>query len=184
MQKLVLLILGGSVAVGALMPADPTAQRPASPAGARIGTAPPLLTVEPGLEQDQSQQARHVVQTGTGAVTLERAGDGHFYAEAQVNGMPIRFLIDTGATGIALTREDAQRAQVQLDPRMDEIVGTGASGDVKGQFVTLDRVSLGPKDVQGVDAAVLSGGRQSLLGQSFLAEFGSVSIEGDRMVLR
>jgi aspartyl protease family protein len=124
------------------------------------------------------------VEVGSGSVTLKRAEDGHFYAEAQVNGAPIEFLVDTGATAIALSRDDARRASVETDPESDEVIGSGASGAVMGQMVTLERVSLGPMQVQNVSAAVLSGGKQSLLGQSFLGQFNSVTIEGDTMVLR
>lgn len=119
-----------------------------------------------------------------GAVTLERERDGHFYAKVQVNGAPIRFLIDTGATSIALTHDDARRASVPLEDGATNLIGKGAGGELRGQFVTLDRVSLGHKEVRGAAAAVINGGEMSLLGQSFLAEFASVSIEGDRMVLR
>jgi len=55
---------------------------------------------------------------------------------------------------------------------------------VKGEQVTLDRVTLGDKTVEAVPAIVLSNGGQSLLGQSFLSKFASVKIEGDKMVLR
>jgi len=176
MQKLVFLMLGASVAVGALMPSERSGPQ-------RTASAPPHKESLP-LSPSAGERDKTHVEIGNGAVTIQRAADGHFYAQAQVNGMPIRFLIDTGASSIALSREDAQRAAIPVAPELDEVIGTGASGTVKGQFVRLDRVTLGPMEVRGVPAAVLSGGAQSLLGQSFLAEFGSLSIEGDRMVLR
>jgi len=174
MQKLVLILAAGSVFVGALMPDTQPSPSAPEPADRTIGVQAPAPHAKPETSFD----------VGSGTVTLERARDGHFYAEAQVNGMPVHFLIDTGATGIALSREDAQKAAIPMDPAMRQVVGKGASGDIEGQFVTLDRVSLGHKEVRGADAAVLEGGTQSLLGQSFLAEFGSLSIEGDKMVLR
>ena len=67
---------------------------------------------------------------------------------------------------------------------MNDVVGQGADGAVKGEQVTIERVSLGDKIVEGVPAIVLSSGGQSLLGQSFLSKFESVKIEGDKMVLR
>ena len=177
MQKLILVLLFGSVAVGALMPTVPPATVPA----ARSSISEERMAT---VSQPSEPSPETHVEVGSGSVTLERARDGHFYAEAQVNGMPVRFLVDTGASAIALSREDAQRAAVSTDPAMDEVIGTGASGPVKGQFVTLERVSLGPAEVQDVEAAVLAGGKQSLLGQSFLAQFDAVTIEGNRMVLR
>jgi aspartyl protease family protein len=177
MQKLILVLLFGSVYVGALMDAEPPAS---GPEAETRSSEEPILAVAPPLESP----SQTLVEVGSGSVTLERAGDGHFYAEAQVNGMPVKFLVDTGASAIALSRRDAQRAAIPTDPTMDEVIGTGASGPVKGQFVKLERVRLGPAEARNMDAAVLAGGEQSLLGQSFLSQFQAVTIEGDTMVLR
>jgi aspartyl protease family protein len=67
---------------------------------------------------------------------------------------------------------------------MFEIVAEGASGDVKGEWVTLDSVKLGQQEAKQVPAVILDGGQQSLLGQSFLQQFTTVEIKGDRMLLR
>ena len=67
---------------------------------------------------------------------------------------------------------------------MPDVVGEGADGEVHGEIVKLDHVTLGNKSVEGLDAIVLSTGEQSLLGQNFLSKFGSVEIHGDTMVLR
>ncbi len=118
------------------------------------------------------------------AIVLDREYNGHFYADVQINGSPIRVLVDTGATGIALSRSDAQRAGVAVSAGMFEVVGKGADGDVHGEFVQLDRVSLGSKTVEDVPAVVLNAGDHSLLGQSFLSKFDTVEIRGDKMYLR
>jgi aspartyl protease family protein len=177
MQKLVLVLLFGSIAVGALMPSQQLTSEPPRSVSARPERA---LTVAASPQNEEQTR----VEISSGTVTLDRSSDGHFYAQAQVNGMPVKFLVDTGATNIALSREDAQRAFIATDPEMDEVIGSGASGAVKGQIVKLDRVTLGPAEVLDIDAAVLAGGKQSLLGQSFLAQFESVTIEGNKMVLR
>jgi aspartyl protease family protein len=119
-----------------------------------------------------------------GSVELQRNVDGHFYADVRINGAPIRMLIDTGASGIALSREDVQMAGLATSIGMTDVVGEGASGEVRGEWVRLDRVELGPLSASNLDAAILDGGEQSLLGQSFLRKFGKVQIEEDRMVLR
>ena len=118
------------------------------------------------------------------AITLERSYDGHFYADVQVNGSPIRFLVDTGASSIALSREDARRAGLATSISMPEVVGEGAGGAVRGEIVTLERVALGTAEATDVAAIVLDGGSQSLLGQSFLRRFSSVEIRGNTMVLQ
>jgi len=119
-----------------------------------------------------------------GAVELRRHPDGHFYADVEVNGATLQMLVDTGATQIALSREDARSAGLATSIGMPAVVGRGADGDVHGEIATLDSVSLGPKTVEGLSAVVLNSGEQSLLGQSFLSKFDHVKIEGDRMVLR
>jgi aspartyl protease family protein len=117
-------------------------------------------------------------------IELTRDSNGYFYADVQINGAPVHMVVDTGATVIALSRDDARAAGIATSIGMNDIVGQGADGVVKGEQVSLDRVTLGGKTVEGVPAVVLSSGGQSLLGQSFLDKFASVKIEGDKMVLR
>ena len=118
------------------------------------------------------------------AVMLHRAMDGHFYADAEVNGATLHMLVDTGATAIALTRDDARRAGIGISIGMPNVVGQGAGGDVKGEYVTVDRIKLGDRTGEAMNAVVLDGGGVSLLGQTFLSKFDSVEIHGDTMVLR
>jgi len=119
-----------------------------------------------------------------GSIALDRASDGHFYADVLVNGSTIHMLIDTGASGIALSRDDARAAGLATSIGMNDVVGEGADGAVRGEYAKLDRVELGPLSASGLDAVILNSGQQSLLGQSFLSKFASVQIEGNRMVLR
>jgi len=119
-----------------------------------------------------------------GMIELQRNADGHFYADVQINGATIHALVDTGASEIALSRADASSAGVATSIGMPQVVGEGADGDVHGEVVKLDRVTLGHKSAEGMSAVVLSSGEQSLLGQSFLSKFDSVEIRGDVMVLR
>lgn len=115
---------------------------------------------------------------------IERSERGHFAAVAEVNGMPVRFIVDTGADIVALSEEDAMRAHVPFDRARYEVVGRGAAGPVRGARVTIDAIDLDGKRATGVAAVVLEGASMSLLGHSYLRELRSVSIEGDRMVLR
>ena len=172
MLRLAILIIAVATVVGALMPA---------------GTQAPAAGDRETIRVDTLEEAsgpRQSSDPGSGMVTLERSSDGHFYADARVNGATIHFLIDTGATGIALSADDARRAGLPFNSNQAEVIGTGASGEVRGKFVRLDRVELGLKSVGDTPAVILAGGERSLLGQSFLAEFGSVEIHDDKMVLR
>ena len=111
---------------------------------------------------------------------LERSEGGHFYANVEVNGELVRFLVDTGATGVALTEKDAERIGLDFDRAAYEEVGMGASGPVRGKFVTLDKVSLDGKAAHDVEGAILEGSDISLLGQNYLGRF-SVEMRGDTM---
>ncbi len=93
-------------------------------------------------------------------------------------------MIDTGASGVALSTEDARRVGLPFFSSEFSPVGRGASGEVRGKIVTLDRVTLGGKSVQNIGGAILEGGEISLLGQSFLGQMGSIEISGDKMVIR
>jgi len=172
MLRLAILIIAAATVLGALMP---SATSSAPDSGGNIIRVDSL---------EQASAPEQTTDSGSGSVNLQRSYDGHFYADAQVNGATVHFLIDTGATGIALSTDDAKRAGLALDPNQAEVIGSGASGEVRGHWVKLDRVSLGLKSVSDTPAVVLAGGDRSLLGQSFLTQFGSVEIHDDTMVLR
>lgn len=119
-----------------------------------------------------------------GATELPRAADGHFYADTQINGSQVEFLMDTGATMVALTGADARAAGLNWSDADVHQVARGASGPVYGVSVTLDRVALGGHEARDVAAIVVPEGLNvSLLGQSFLSTIHPVRIEHDRMVL-
>lgn len=115
---------------------------------------------------------------------LEKERNGHFYTYAEVNGQPVRFVVDTGASFVALTVKDAKRLGIPFSPGEFEIIGEGASGLVRGKLVELDSVEIDGKRVTNVKAAILEGSRLSLLGQSYLSRMGEVQMRGDYMALR
>ena len=115
---------------------------------------------------------------------LERSPSGHFYTHAKVNGQLVRFLVDTGAFGVALTVDDAKRVGIDVDPSSFEVVGEGASGPVRGKLVTVDSVEVEGKLVNDVQGAVLANSDISLLGQSYLTRMGEVQMTGEYMILR
>lgn len=139
-----------------------------------------------GVSEDASSNTSDTYASSStdGALQLQREPNGHFFADVDVNGTKIHMLVDTGATGIALSREDARSAGIATSIGMPNVVGEGADGSIHGEYVTVDRMSLGNAKAEGVEAIVLNNGGQSLLGQSFLAKFASVEIRGDTMTLK
>ena len=115
---------------------------------------------------------------------IRRAPNGHFYVHATVNGKLVRFMVDTGATMVALTEEDARRVGEGFSPERYETIGTGASGPVSGQDIRIDSVEIEGKRVSNVRGAVVQGLDISLLGQTYLSRMGSVEMTADEMVIR
>ena len=95
------------------------------------------------------------------------------------------FIVDTGASSVALTQADAQRAGMFYSANDFNQVGRGAGGDIALRPVTFDRIAVGSIEAQGVRGVVIGGDADmSLLGQSWLKRVGTVEIKGDRMVFR
>lgn len=116
---------------------------------------------------------------------VQRARDGHFYLTLQVNGKNIPFVVDTGATDIVLSRDDAEK--IGIDPESLSYIGRAntANGVVKTATTVLDRIALGDTVDYDVRASV-NGGQMdgSLLGMAYLNRFSEISMRGDRLILK
>jgi aspartyl protease family protein len=116
-------------------------------------------------------------------ITLNREMDGHFYADVDVNFGKVHFLIDTGASMVALTGDDARKMGLNWSADELQTIARGASGDVRGKQVIIDKMQIGNFQANNVPAAIIPEGLDvSLLGQTFLARVGSVNIQDDKMV--
>ncbi|GFE64058.1 retropepsin-like aspartic protease family protein [Litoreibacter roseus] len=127
---------------------------------------------------------RQMVSVETGSIEVPRAPDGHFYLTLDVGEVPIEFVVDTGATEVVLSLQDARR--VGIDP--DSLIFSGqaqtANGSVRTASATLDDVRLGPFEDGRVRVSVNEGAMDtSLLGMTYLRRFGRIEIAGDRLVL-
>ncbi|TNF64230.1 MAG: TIGR02281 family clan AA aspartic protease [Rhodobacteraceae bacterium] len=139
-----------------------------------------------GLWDDIRQTVRpsQAVFADSGRVEVPRAPDGHFYLTLDVNGQPLRFVVDTGATGVVLSRADAARAG--LDPEDLMFLGRAmtANGEVRTAPVRLDRMTLGGFTETDLPAWVNEGELEtSLLGMTYLDRWSRIEITSDRMVL-
>jgi aspartyl protease family protein len=116
------------------------------------------------------------------SVTLAADPRGHFFTEGAVNGSPVRFLVDTGATAVALPASEARRLGV--DYRKGQPGFTNTAGGVVRTFrVRFDRVQLGDIELSGVDGVVIEQGLDiALLGMSFLNRL-EMKREGQTMTL-
>lgn len=140
-----------------------------------------------GLWQDirQTVQPQQMVTASEGRIELPRAPDGHYYINLQVNGAPVRFVVDTGATSMVLTQDAARRAGIDMDGLHFLTEAMTANGVVRTARVTLDEVALGPFTDSRVPAYVNGGEMQnSLLGMSYLNLYHSLQITGGKLVLQ
>ncbi|MCR5881012.1 TIGR02281 family clan AA aspartic protease [Phenylobacterium sp. J367] len=105
---------------------------------------------------------------------IPKAADGHYWAQAEVNGQAVRFLVDTGATAVALTPNDAQRLGIRIEQlKFDYTVGT-AAGRTRAAPVRLASVSVDGARIENVDALVIEEGLDSsLLGMTYLGRLSS-----------
>jgi aspartyl protease family protein len=176
MWKQVLPLFVVAVLVGWFMPAgDPVAAPVLPSADGGTPGSPPITkqtTRKPNL------------QSTNGPWTLVKQEDGHFYAEGTANGQSVRFLVDTGASMVALTDADAQRLGLFWNYSELQNVGRGVSGEVTGKPVEIPELRVGGMTVYNVRAVIIPQGLDvSLLGQSFLSKIPNVGISGDRMTL-
>jgi aspartyl protease family protein len=136
-----------------------------------------------GQLADELTPAGAMTVTGE-RIALRRGQDGHFVATLEVNGQPVRFLVDTGATSLVLTRRDASRAGIDPDGLIYSVPTMTANGSVFSAPTRIGSLRFGPFADRDVEAMV-SGGELavSLLGMGYLDRFRSLTIEGDRMLL-
>jgi aspartyl protease family protein len=156
--------------------------------GARLLTAytarhdaPPPAAAVATLSPDASQPDPYQ----SGEASIAKSTDGHFWANAEVDGHPVRFLVDTGATAVALTASDAQNLGIDtttLDYRYTVMTANGAA---KAAEVKLGVVSVGRADVSDVQAFVIDKGLEtSLLGMSYLGRLSKFEATQDALVLK
>lgn len=122
------------------------------------------------------------VTVESGEVQLKRGPDGHFRAPGRIDGQPADFLVDTGATVVAVPEALARR--LNLKPGLAERVHT-ANGEAVAYATRLNRVDLGGAVAHDVAAHIVPGmaGDEALLGMSFLARF-EIAMSGDEMRIR
>jgi aspartyl protease family protein len=117
---------------------------------------------------------------GNVMVILQRKRNGHFAADGEINGQAVHFLVDTGATDVAVSEQVARSLGLEFGPRINVLT---AAGPVGGWVTRLDSVSVGVLELQDVRATIAPGlGDESLLGMSFLRHF-SIVQEGNTLVI-
>jgi aspartyl protease family protein len=113
-------------------------------------------------------------------VVLQRDPSGHYYGEGTINGQPVMFVVDTGATYIAVSEKLARQLGLPFGPRVT--MGT-AAGPARAWTTRLESVSVGSLERLNVVAAISTGlGDEALLGMNYLKHF-NLQQEGDTLVI-
>lgn len=133
--------------------------------------------------RDDISPQQSVIQD-TGQIVLPRAFDGHFYATLRMNGQPIDFIVETGASNIVLTKEDAARIGVEMNALRFYGRAMSANGEVRTAPARIAKVELlGVQDF-GVEVWVNEGEMpRSLLGNDYLQRFEKIEISRNQLVL-
>jgi len=136
-----------------------------------VGQATPegvrLLRADSGEAEFEVAGKRQVLGLGRGrfggastaenpSATLYADGQGHFVADGTINGVAVRFLVDTGATSVAMNSRDAKRIGIEYR-NGQRIAASTASGVIEVRSVKLDRVQIGSITLTSVDAVVHEG---------------------------
>ncbi|MGH6958476.1 MAG: retropepsin-like aspartic protease family protein [Caulobacteraceae bacterium] len=169
------LVIGGAAALCALAGARELAalSAPTRPHPAALAAITPQTSAPPAAPD------------GPGEASIAKSPDGHFWADAEVDGHPVRFLIDTGATAVVLTAADARGLGIDPDALRYAYTVTTANGPAKAAQVKLDLVSVGRAEVPDVEAFVIDHGLEtSLLGMTYLGRLSTFEASPEAMVLR
>lgn len=139
-----------------------------------------------GLWEDIREDVvpRQTAFADQGRVEVPRSRDGHYHLTAEVNGTPIHFVVDTGASEIVLTKQDAARAGMAVDQLQFYGRANTANGEVRTAPVRLDSISIGGIRDTDVPAFVNEGEMfQSLLGMSYLNRWDRIEIAEGKLIL-
>jgi aspartyl protease family protein len=151
------------------------------------------LLFRPGDRDDQPRPAAAMARVappapafGDGPLVIESGVGGRFFAQASIQGASISMVVDTGASAVALTAQDAERAGIYPPAASYNHLIETANGVVGAAKVELSEVSLGQIRVRGVDAYVLPAGatKVSLLGMSFLRRLSGFQFVDNKLVLK
>jgi aspartyl protease family protein len=130
---------------------------------------------------NQSLETRHTTE-GMAEVVLQRNRQGHYVTSGEINGKPVTFILDTGATGVAVPSAVAKRLGLQPGRAFSTQTANGQS---VSYAVNLEQVGVGGITLQQVSASITPGlmTREVLLGMSFLKHI-EFTQRGDQLILR
>ena len=145
-----------------------------------------LALGKPGMDEIAVSEPETTDPTPSGSVALYAASRGRFVTVAHINGRPVDVLVDTGATMVALSHEDAERAGIFVRPSDYTQRVRTANGTARIAPVILASVSIGDIELRDVEAAVGEPGRlgTTLLGMTFIKRLGRAEMRSGVLILQ
>lgn len=146
--------------------------------GKTFSKSPPASAESAEAESTDASEA-------PGDVTLRATLGGHFETSAEINGRDVDVMVDTGATLVAMTYEDAERAGIYLKPAEFTNTVSTANGTAKVAPIQIESISIGDITVRNVRGAVAERGKlhRTLLGMTFLGRLSRVEMRKNALVL-
>jgi aspartyl protease family protein len=150
----------------------------------RAGQAPRGLKAESAVLADDA--AAPVLEGGAGpSAAIAKSPDGHYWADAKVDGQKVRLLVDTGATTVALTPDDARRLGYAPEQLNYAFQVATAGGQMRAAQIRLHDVAVGEAKVADVDALVIEHGLPtSLLGMTYLGRLSRFEATRTSLILK
>lgn len=185
------IALAGMLGSKALLVVDGGEPRAVGPGETHQGVK--VLSVTRDEATVEVQGTRRLLRLGESPVALGSSGSGkrivlmadprgHFVNTGFINGKPMKYMVDTGASVVAIGKPDADRMGVKLDDQLKVVMGT-ANGVAEGWRVRFKSVRLGDVELLDVEGVVMPTGMPFvLLGNSFLTQF-QMTRTNDQMVL-
>ena len=116
-------------------------------------------------------------------IRIPMAIDGHFWVEGAINGVPVKFLVDSGATMTTIGRADANKAGVEVSGGRDQLVRTG-NGVIRVSSARADRLNVGGIERTDVGLHVAENDDLNVLGMNFLSSLDRWGVEGRWLILK
>ena len=121
---------------------------------------------------------------GDNKISIGRSLNGHFHLKAKINDKAITFLVDTGASDVAISRQDAIRLGIDMSHLQYTKQYSTANGIVSAAPITLSKLQIGSIIFYNIKAHVNNGSLDtSLLGMSIISKFKNFTIDGDLLIL-
>ena len=124
-----------------------------------------------------------VVETAGAEIRIRRAEDGHFWVDGELNGRPVRFLIDSGATVTTISGDTARRAGIEPEGGFGVMVDT-ANGTTLVDRGRAERVRIGPIERNGLAVHIARGDSINVIGMNFLSTLSAWGVEGSTLRLK